>query len=104
MTPRQSNTPISKLQKTLAAWGVTTAMVLAGAVFAMKTTKAAVIDPYIRQVASCQFDTLHKPFTRKLEDMEYDSKLVRNILEIVFPDSVVRKAKGMTDNTVWKTK
>lgn len=104
MAAKAIQTRVSKLRKTLTVWGISSSMILAGVAFGMRTTKEKVVEPYIRSIVKCQFDTLHGPFSTRLDDVSYDSRLIRNIMELSVPDSVVFKAKKKTDEAVWKVK
>lgn len=104
MTVAKKTSTVVKLRKTMAAAGISAAMLLAGVAFAMRTTRENVVDPYIRNIVRCEFDSLNAPFEKQLNDVVYDSKLTRNILEGAFPDSLVKKAKQKTEDTVWRVK
>jgi hypothetical protein len=72
--------------------------------FTTKHLEKTALKPYIQKVVKEQYDTLNAPYKEKLRAVCYDSKLIRNIMELSICDSIVKVAKEKTDSDIWQVK
>lgn len=93
---------ISKIKIWMGALGISGAVVLSGAAYAVRYIEQSAVRPYVTTIVREQFDSLHAPFDNKLQNVCYDSKLIRNILELTVSDSIVMMAKKKIDENTWK--
>lgn len=97
MTPKQK-TLLSKGKHFLAGMGITIAGALSIAWGTMKWSENKIVRPYVREIVVQQFDSLYKPYM-------YDSRLVREMMDLTMPDSIKKKAKENVEKSpFWATR
>lgn len=74
--------------------------------FATTAIDQKIIKPYLNQTIKCQFDSLQSPYAEQLDDVTYDVKLVRNLLELTVDPEIIQAAVEKTNDTtrVWRVK
>lgn len=79
-------------------WG----SIIAGFIFGVPIVESHWVRPYVANVVKNQYDTLHAPADKQLEEIGYQVKLSRNILELWVGDSILLIAKRRVDSDYWK--
>lgn len=98
-----------RIKMWLSVIGISGVSLLTGTGVGIRMVEAKAVRPYIQKVVRAEYDTLHAPAAKrvcevekKVDDIGYEVKLVRNILEMSVDKPVFDAAKDKTDGTYWR--
>lgn len=96
---------LSKAKAFLAGMGISVIGAISITWGAIKWGESVFIQPYLQRSIAEQFDTLHEPYSKEIQAIGKDIRLVREIMELTTPDSVKRRAvRKIRESEIWATR
>ena len=103
---KKGKTSITTYHKRILAFIGIAGVLATGFGWASSSLEKHIIQPYINRTIQCQYDSLHAPAEKQLKDVSYDTKVIRNIMELTVSPEVLQAAVEKTNDTIqiWRVR